>query len=275
MRLLIPSGGSPHSNAALRLGAYILEAQRVAAAPTILTVIKHEGERSQANDILAKARELIGPDVIDVQLKVRVGSPAEEIIAEASEGSYDLVIVGERQKHRLVTRLLGSTATRVVEQAPCPVIIAKGQVGPLQRILLCDSGGMRPSVLNRFATQFVDLFESKVNITVLHVMSQMSAGPGVSGQALRANAEELMQQHTPEGELLAKDVQTLEKLNVHSLAKVRHGLVVDEILDEARSGNYDLVVIGNYQGEGWGRFLLENLAHQIVVKMDRPVLVVR
>ena len=38
-----------------------------------------------------------------------------------------------------ITRFLGSTATRVIEQAPCPVIIAKGGPGPVHRILLCDS----------------------------------------------------------------------------------------------------------------------------------------
>ena len=174
-----------------------------------------------------------------------------------------------------MTRFLGSTATQVIEHAPCPVIIAKGEIGPLRRILLCDSGAMRPSVLNRFATQFVDLLKSKVEITVLHVMSQISAGPGVSGRQLRASAEELIQAHTPEGDFFARDLQTLEHLPVRSSPKVRHGLVVDEILAEARSGDYDLVVIGDYQGQGWGRLLLENLAHQIVVRIDRPVLVVR
>jgi nucleotide-binding universal stress UspA family protein len=56
---------------------------------------------------------------------------------------------------------------------------------------------------------------------------------------------------------------------------VRHGLVVDEIQAEARSGDYDLVVIGAHRGEGWRRILLDDLAHQIIVEMDRPVLVVR
>jgi nucleotide-binding universal stress UspA family protein len=51
--------------------------------------------------------------------------------------------------------------------------------------------------------------------------------------------------------------------------------VVDEILDEARSGNYDLVAIGAHQREGWTSFLLDNLARQITTQIDRPVLLVR
>jgi nucleotide-binding universal stress UspA family protein len=56
---------------------------------------------------------------------------------------------------------------------------------------------------------------------------------------------------------------------------VRHGLVVEEILDEAHAGNYDLVVIGAHHYEGWTSFLLDNLARQIITQMDRPVLLVR
>jgi nucleotide-binding universal stress UspA family protein len=109
----------------------------------------------------------------------------------------------------------------------------------------------------------------------LHVMSQMGAGPGVEGGQLRANAEELIQAQAPEGELLERDIHMLGQLNVHTEPKVRHGLVVDEILTEAQSGDYDLVVIGAHRGEGWRRILLDDLAHQIIVQLDRPVLVVR
>ena len=40
------------------------------------------------------------------------------------------------------------------------------------------------------------------------------------------------------------------------------------------STHYDLIAIGSHQAEGWQRFILDNLAHQIVVQADRPVLVV-
>ena len=51
-------------------------------------------------------------------------------------------------------------------------------------------------------------------------------------------------------------------------------LVVDEILAEAHDGRYDLIVIGAHPHEGWQRFLLENVAIQILLKAERPVLVI-
>ena len=147
MPVLIAIDGSSHAEAALRLGAQI--AQRGREPLTILTVIKHEADRSPApvEAILARASEIVQPQFPDVRTRVRIGHPAIEIVREAEEGGYDLVIVGEKPNRNLVARfLLGSTAVRVVEHAPCPVIVAKGKIGPIQRILLCDSGNADPSV---------------------------------------------------------------------------------------------------------------------------------
>jgi nucleotide-binding universal stress UspA family protein len=106
-------------------------------------------------------------------------------------------------------------------------------------------------------------------------MSQMSASPGVRGGQLRADAQELIEKHTPEGEMLERDIQMLEKPDIHPSPKVRHGLVVDEILAEAHSGDYDLVVVGAHPAGGSQRFLLDNIAHQIMKRINRPILIVK
>ena len=271
MRLLIATSGPPYS--AVRLGKEM--AQRAGKAPTVLTVIQDEEERSQAQAILAGACELLKPQVPEIRTKIRVGHPAEEIIREAEEGGHNLVTVGERQHYDRVTRFfVGSTAQRVVEYAPCPVIIAKGEIQPIRRILLCDSGANSSLLLNCVA-QLVNLIDREIDVTVLHVMSQMSAGPGVVGKQLRADAAELVQKHTPEGELLAQDVEVLDQLNVNPRPKVRHGLVVEEILAEAHSQDYGLIVIGAHRGEGWYRILLDDLARKIIQKVNRPIYVAR
>lgn len=274
MRVLMATGGSVHSEQALRFGVQI--ARGTGSVPTILTVIKHEKERPKGEAILAHACQLLQGDLPEVKNKIRIGHPAEEIIREAEEEQFDLVIVGEKQHHGLVTRfILGATAERVVEHAPCPVIIAKGKVGPIERILLCDSGVKDPPLLSRFARHLDRLLRGQELVTLLHVMSQMSAGPGVRARQLRARAEQLIDEQSPEGQLLKEDIEILERLNVQPKPKVRHGLVVDEILAEAREGDYDLVVIGTHRGEDWRRILLDDLAQQIIVQLDRPVLVVR
>lgn len=275
MRLLIASDGSPHSDAALQLGAQLLWRRRSAQPPTIVTVVRRESDRPQAKPTLAKALGLLGMKMSEVRTKVRIGRPAEEIVGETMEGQYNLVIIGKSSEQSLITRWLGLTAVQVAEHAPCSVAIATGEIKPIHQILVCDSGVHSPSLLNRFMQQLGDLIETGVIITVLHVMSQMAAGPGVSGEQLRANTEELIRAHAPEGELLTQDIRVLQKANIQAIPKVRHGFVVDEILDEARRGDYDLVVIGAHEKARWTGFLLDDLAKQIITQIDRPVLLVR
>ncbi|MBL7162472.1 MAG: universal stress protein [Anaerolineales bacterium] len=243
--------------------------------PTILAAIGYGADRPPPllDTILAEACKRVPMPALQTQ--IRIGDPVENILREAEDGNYDLVIVGDRSNHRLGRLFRASIAIRIAERAPCPVIVVKGKTGPIQRILMCDSGSEGSPLLGRFTAQLADLLPGEEEVTILHVMSQISAGPGVRGGQLRNGADKLIEEHTPEGELLERDIQTLERPRVHPIPKVRHGLVVDEILAEARSGDYDLVVIGAYLSEGWGRFLLDDLAHKILTQMDRSVLVVR
>ncbi|MDQ4076659.1 MAG: universal stress protein [Chloroflexota bacterium] len=275
MQILVATGGSAHSALALTFAAHL--AQRCDATLTVLTVVKREADRPRGEAILETARFMLDPLLpgSGYETRLRVGHPAEEIVAEAEQGDYRLVVVGEKQHHGLMTRfVLGSTAERVIEHAPCPVVVVKGQVGPVERVLICDSGLQEGAIVERVAAQLPALLSNATAITVLHVMSQMGAGPGVDGHQLRADAAQLIEEHAPEGELLEHDVDILADAGLRSRPKVRHGLVVDEILAEAREGAYDLVIIGAHQGSGWHRILLDDISHQIVVGLDRPVLVI-
>lgn len=279
MRILVATGGAAHSDTAVRLGAHIA-AITGSPLPTLLTVIRRESDRVQGQTILALAQALLAlsapgeAHAPSPPTVLRLGSPSEEIVAEAKEGAYDLLLIGERPGHGLIKRLVGPTAGRIVSHLPCPVLIARHDSIPLHRFLLCE-GWRDPSLLNRLVTQLAPLMQTASELTLLHVMSQMVAAPGVPGWELRADAAELMEKHTREGTLLQQDLAALQGLVPHIQPKVRHGLVVDEILAEASSGRYDLIVIGAHQGGvGWERLLLDDVAHQIMSQADRSVLVV-
>ena len=60
-----------------------------------------------------------------VEAYLRVGYPFDEIVQMANHLDVDLIIIGSHG-HTGITRLLvGSTAERVVERAPCPVLVVK------------------------------------------------------------------------------------------------------------------------------------------------------
>jgi nucleotide-binding universal stress UspA family protein len=273
MRILIATGGSPHSNLAIQLGGTV--AKFVGTTPTILTIVKNRSADEIAVKRLQQVQTHLPAGLEEPITKIRYGEPATEIINEAREGNYELIVLGERSQHRLLSRLLSPTSEKVIAQAHCPVLIAKASTTDFSRILVCDSGVAEDPLLERFTSRLPELLTPETDVTVLHVMSQISAAPGVRGWELRADAESLMKAHTPEGEWLEHDMEILQESPAQSQPKIRHGKVVDEILAEAACADYDLVVIGAHRTEGWQRILLDDIARQIIRDVKRPVLVLQ
>ena len=58
----------------------------------------------------------------DVDVRVARGDPAEVVTELAGEEDIDLIVMGTRGHSKIRQLLLGSTAERVVEHAPCPVL---------------------------------------------------------------------------------------------------------------------------------------------------------
>ncbi len=69
-------------------------------------------------DILCTDDSAVVSDVL-----VTMGHPAEEIIHQAIKHQADLVVLGSFGKHLLGRRVLGSTASYLVQSSPVPVLI--------------------------------------------------------------------------------------------------------------------------------------------------------
>ena len=75
-----------------------------------------------ADRLRAFADEHIGHNVA-ADLEVRIGQPAEEIVAAARESKCDSIVLSTRGLSGLDRYLIGSVADRVARLAPCPVVL--------------------------------------------------------------------------------------------------------------------------------------------------------
>jgi nucleotide-binding universal stress UspA family protein len=239
----------------------------------LITVVKRKKDRAKAEALLTEIKTEQESADHHINTRVRVGKTVKEIQRAVKKEDYDLLIIGVLKQPGLVKQILTPKTKRILSKSSCPVLIARGEPQQIQSLLVCESG-RKPSLLNRLLSRISPILENIAQLTVLHVMSQIPARPGVPGWELRAEADELIQKHTLEGQWLEKDLSRLERYNADLEAKVRHGLVIDEILTEAHSGAYDLVVVGVHQAEGMQRYLLDDLTYILASQIDRPLLVV-
>jgi nucleotide-binding universal stress UspA family protein len=108
-----------------RVTALAIEGPLPAYAATIGEVDEVKREKDRFFTALAdKAKEQAASAGLDLDVELRPGHAAEVISEFAAAGGYDLVVLGHRG-HFLRDHLLGSTADRVAEHAPCPVMIVR------------------------------------------------------------------------------------------------------------------------------------------------------
>jgi universal stress protein A len=81
-------------------------------------------EQNARENLTAFENQLVKAGV-KVEAYVRVGCPFDEIVQMANHLQVDLIIIGSHGHTGMARLLGGSTAERVVERAPCPVLVVK------------------------------------------------------------------------------------------------------------------------------------------------------
>lgn len=194
------------------------------------------------------------------------------ILAEAREGDYDLVVVGARHGAGLTQRLLGSVAQAVVRRAPISVLVVRPARPDMNRVLICTGGLDVANPVIEAGAQLAGA--ARAQATLLYVTSPT---PGMyAGLGVKETLQRLLRTDTPVARHLRYGAEVLTQHQVAAELKLRYGVVSDEILGEAREGNYDLVVIGASGAAGKLReWLLRNVTRQVVEHALCSVLVVR
>lgn len=109
------------------LGRFRGQAPRLAATSVQCTQARGTLQRAWATLVQAG----IAPGRLDMQ--VREGVPAEELVQVATERQVTCIVLGYRGsglRNRLRRLLLGSTTAQVLRKAPCPVVLVPVPSGP-------------------------------------------------------------------------------------------------------------------------------------------------
>jgi nucleotide-binding universal stress UspA family protein len=84
-----------------------------------------EEMQSEANEIIQNAVDQLTRHGLDVTTVIAEGNPATEILGQAEQDEYDLIVIGASGATDMKHRMLGSVSARVTAQAPCSVAVVK------------------------------------------------------------------------------------------------------------------------------------------------------
>ncbi len=138
-KILVPTDGSENSERAIReakkYGEYVNGEVTILTAVDPLVVkrygyldlskLDNDALEDAAKSILAESLEMFDGFKGKVQTKLRRGNPADEILKEAEEGNYDLIIMGSRGLGVFSRTILGSVSNKVLNHTNKNVFIIK------------------------------------------------------------------------------------------------------------------------------------------------------
>ncbi len=276
MKVLVAVDRSPESHMALRYACHLLdhfdaEVEAVYVKPDVLAVElenfgvpfikktgpreKIEAEAKRVEEVIVNACHVCLGAQIPCEPRMLIGEPAEEIIREARDGGYDLVVLGSHGHSAISGLLLGAVHSQVLHHTSQPLLIVR-ELRDIQKVLVAYRGTSCDQEALRFVAPL--LARRKPEMTILHVQE---TDMGESDEYARA--------------CLMQGDRTLQELGFQPVVKEAKGGFVEETLRETGMAPYDLIVLGAYSHGRSKLRIISNEAVRLVSRTTRPVLVFR
>ena len=271
MKILICSDGTSSAETAAHLAGLL--AGPLNAETTLLGIAEISGDEQPLRNVLnTQAQSLrqhgVSPDVV-----VQSGEPVWQIAQQTSNNKYDLVVIGTRWTGTMGDYWRSKKTYEVIKAIQPPVLVAIGERKQLKRFVVCTGG----KEFTERAVQFSGRLAAAegASVTLLHVMAEP---PAMYADLVRMeeNVQQLLQSKSELGTNLRRQKRELDRLGVPAEVHLRHGIVIDQVFEEVREGDYDLIVTGTSQARGLLRhYIMGDLTRSILNRANIPVLVAR
>jgi sulfate/thiosulfate transport system ATP-binding protein len=250
LSFLILTDGSESSQAALDLGGQIA---RLAHAR--VTILSYGQEADKHESHLQEAKEKLGSGLAQLEVRSSPHSPDVAVAQEVERRPYDLVILGVSG---LVPVNRVPLAEKILRLGEHHLLLVPAEHAEPAHALVCVMSGEPGKEDVLFAGRFLRHLGAHATL--------MSVIPSANNRELHDRAERF----------LTGGMRTLELLRVPAETVIRTGNVHDEITDQMKDSEHDLLILGAPLPHGGDRVSLEGVVGQSIKEMTtHPVLVVR
>jgi len=228
-------------------------AQATEGFACLLSVVNSQSHHSETFNLLETIRQSHQRYLNLTSTNVRQGNYTEEILKEAQEGQYEMVILKWEEEPSEYS----SKALQILRLLKLPLLLVKNPHPQIQRLLICTAAGEPGKEDIKFGGRVAKL--TGAFTTLFHITRKSSS----KAELFRA------ERHL----LLGK--ATLEALNVKSEIKIEEDdNPVNKISSELQKGQYDLLIIGSPAPKTTRHLFWKDLTRKIIDVSNVPVLIV-
>ncbi len=266
--LVICTNGDPHSRHALTLGGWL--ALRLGTHVTLLGIVESARSRRSVQRALDEAEAQIRGAGVEVERQMREAR-AEEVIAGWRGPAGSLLTVGPFGRPLLLRWLRGRSLRRLMVATAHPILYVPKSRTSVDRMLLCLGGlsiGLPAEALA------LDLARGlSAHLTLFHVMEPIGYDYPISRE-MQLHANSLLESDTPQARMLGEALAAAREIDPSAELVVGHGSTVNQILEEIRRKDYDLVCLGSPgNARSLRRLYTPNVTAEIAELGGLPVLI--
>ena len=304
MKILLAIDSSADSEAVIREAASrpwpsgsvfcvmtVVDMRTLEETPVLIEDAKHEAEKlvmSTAETLVTNAAGALRRSEHDVSSKILLGVPKTAIQDFAAKWEANLILIGARALSSVERFLLGSVAQAVLRTAPCSVEVvrrtplAAPHPGAGMKILLGTDGSefsskAACSVANR-------PWPPQSQVRVMSVQ-ELLVPQGVAASSLQYSiySEGSMEEVSGVTRKRSEDAVA----QARSILRSAHLVICDTsqdmpvgdprtiLLDEAKSWEADLIVVGSHGRQGFDQILLGSVSESLAMHAHCSVEVIR
>jgi nucleotide-binding universal stress UspA family protein len=268
--ILVVTNGYEGTLPAIQYAAWLGGAMN--APLTLMGVIEETDADHPVEEIFSEAIPLLKEKNVPYTLEVYEGN-AEALIADrARKEDISLLIVGPFGRSQLRRWVVGRSFRAIMENVSIPILYVPRKKLPIQKVLICLGGlgyavtvehlGMKVAQMNRAEVTF---------LTVAQVDLQYP-----ETRKILENLDHLEETDTLAGRALRQGMQTAQEFGLNAHIRVREGNVVEQILDEIKTSDYDLICMGSlYSAHSLRAMLSPNVTAEIAEQIHVPLLTAR
>jgi nucleotide-binding universal stress UspA family protein len=229
---------------------HVIELQETASLDSV-----SYGRVSQERKSLSKAKKLAGDMRAHAHTRIVVShNPSEAIIEEAKEIGASVIFMGWRGRHGH-EMLMGSNIDKVVQNAPCDVVIYKSKAMPeeVDRILVVATGEGNETYATGMAVLLAKRYKASITLY---------------GACHRECDQERL------GQILDRLCQICETHGVAHERKLDSSKNVEgDVL--AAASSHDIVIIGAADEARLMQFVFGSLQNRLAERIDKPFIIVQ
>jgi nucleotide-binding universal stress UspA family protein len=271
LSLVVVTNGIEDGWAAIQYAAWL--AKHFQTRLSLLGIVEKNDAEHPVEEMFGRAMTLFQHEQISYSLLVQNGQ-AEDVLANfAREHDESLYVLGALGRSPLKRLFSGRSFRHMMAEIKAPILFVPTLRLPVKKVLVCMGGLEYSLTAEHLGMQIAQSHQASV--TLMTVIPPIDFDYPES-RRMRADMNTLLESDTLTGHYLRAGLQTAREMGVESLVKIREGLVVQEILNEIKTGNYDLVCMGStYSSQGLRQFFTPNVTAEVAEAMACPLLTAR